>query len=182
MATIRTLLNLAIGGVFAKAAPAAATLAAAVFAAATLAARPAAAQAPEGFHLHAVTVSPAQPGKGDEERIKWRKKKLEDKSEGPSPVYIVKLYAEVPPAGARGYKLFVGEEPIREFGSFSEGIFFKVYHRQDLKKLMGKGIMVGKSGEAPEATGRSFPEEADLAAALEKPVAELGKSADVLSH
>lgn len=111
----------------------------------------------------AVTVTPAVPESGDSAAIAWEKAKAgRDASKAAAeaaeePVYIVKVYVKLPPAGAEGYRLWIGDEEVREYGSFRHGLFFKAYGEDQLSKWAGKPLRMGIRGKAAEELGREFP-------------------------
>lgn len=55
-------------------------------------------------------------------------------------VYIVSIKGSIPAFGARPVQIFIGEEPVREYGSTSDGIYFKVYDPDQLQRWDGKPI------------------------------------------
>lgn len=57
-----------------------------------------------------------------------------------SEVYVVKLKGNIPTYGAMPVLLFIGDEPIREYGATPDGVYFKVYDRSQLQRWAGKPI------------------------------------------
>lgn len=116
----------------------------------------------------AVTVTPAVPESGDSAAIAWEKAKAGKDSEtaaaeaAADPVYIVKVYVKLPPPGAEGYRLWIGDEEVREYGSFRHGLFFKAYGEEQLSRWAGKPLRMGAQGKAAEDLGREFPGAATL--------------------
>lgn len=55
-------------------------------------------------------------------------------------VYIVSIKGSIPTFGALPVQIFIGEEPVREYGSTGDGIYFKVYDRDQLQRWNGKPI------------------------------------------
>lgn len=55
-------------------------------------------------------------------------------------VYIVSIKGSIPTFGALPVQIFIGEEPVREYGSTSDGVYFKVHDRDQLQRWDGKPI------------------------------------------
>lgn len=75
--------------------------------------------------------------------------------------YIVKLYIESPPVyNSMGLELYVGDEQIRKYSQFKNGIYFKVNDPQQLAALEGQPVRFRRPGsEEFINTGVSFPSE-----------------------
>jgi hypothetical protein len=118
------------------------------------------------FTATAVTVTAAIPESGDSAKTAWEKAKAgrdvatAAAEAATDPVYLVKVYVKLPPAGSESYQLWVGDEEVPEFGSFKHGIFFKVYGQEQLSKWAGKPLRMGLRGQAPQPLGQDFPPEA----------------------
>lgn len=110
-----------------------------------------------------VTVTAAVPETGDSAGIAWEKTKAGKNAAtaaaeaATEPVYIVKVYVKLPPAGPEGYQLWVGDEEVGEYGSFRHGLFFKVYSEEKLARWAGMPLRLGKRGQAAEELGQVFP-------------------------
>jgi hypothetical protein len=57
-----------------------------------------------------------------------------------SDVYIVKLKGDIPIYRAVPVQLFIGDDPIREYGATAGGIYFKVYEFEQLRRWDGKAF------------------------------------------
>lgn len=75
--------------------------------------------------------------------------------------YIVKLYIESPPVyDNMGLELYVGDEQIRKYSQFKNGIYFKVNDPQQLSALEGQPVRFRRPGSGEFInTGVSFPTE-----------------------
>ena len=61
--------------------------------------------------------------------------------------YIVKLYIETPPVyNSMGMELYVGDQQIRRYSQFKNGIYFKVNDPQQLSTLQGEEIRFRRPG------------------------------------
>ncbi|WP_088889514.1 hypothetical protein [Leptolyngbya ohadii] len=61
--------------------------------------------------------------------------------------YIIKLYTEnLPLYNSMGVELFVGDQQIRQYSSFKNGIYFKVNDPQQLSTLQGEEIRFRRPG------------------------------------
>jgi len=115
------------------------------------------------FSATAVTVTPAAPEPGDIDGLAWEKTRAGKDSNtaaaeaAEDPVHLVKVYVKLPPAGAETYRLWIGDEEIREYGGFKHGIFFKVYDPEKLAKWSGQPLSMARSGRTPEPLGQDFP-------------------------
>ncbi|MGI0484974.1 hypothetical protein ACN4EK_06020 [Pantanalinema rosaneae CENA516] len=70
-----------------------------------------------------------------------RREKVEEVS------YIVKLYVQSPPVyDSRGVELYVGDQQIRQYSQFSNGIYFKVNDPQQLATLQGEEVRFRRPG------------------------------------
>lgn len=105
----------------------------------------------------AVEVIRINPSKGDLRRVKEKQKQLPPGSALQEKVYVVKLYVEMPPARAGGPLLYIGDAN-QQFGSFAEGIFFKVYGEGDLQARRGQPVRFVHGKEIVEL-GITFPNE-----------------------
>ena len=55
-------------------------------------------------------------------------------------VYIVSIKGSIPTFGALPVQIFIGEEPVREYGGTGDGIYFKVHDAYQLQRWAGKPI------------------------------------------
>ncbi|MBI4785199.1 MAG: hypothetical protein HY785_28420 [Oscillatoriophycideae cyanobacterium NC_groundwater_1537_Pr4_S-0.65um_50_18] len=61
--------------------------------------------------------------------------------------YIVKLYIQTPPVyNSMGVELYVGNQQIRQYSQFKNGIYFKVNDLQQLSDLQGKEVRFHRPG------------------------------------
>lgn len=61
--------------------------------------------------------------------------------------YIVKLYIETPPVqNSLGAELFVGDQLIRQYSQFKNGIYFKINDPQQLATLQGGEVRFRRPG------------------------------------
>lgn len=61
--------------------------------------------------------------------------------------YIVKLYTQTPPIyNSRGVELYVGNQQIRQYSQFKNGIYFKVNDPQQLSALQGEEVRFRRPG------------------------------------
>jgi hypothetical protein len=61
--------------------------------------------------------------------------------------YIVKLYTGTSlPQNSLGVELYIGEQPIRQYSQFKNGIYFKVNNPQQLSALQGQEIRFRRPG------------------------------------
>ncbi|WP_416669834.1 hypothetical protein [Egbenema bharatensis] len=116
--------------------------------------------------LSNVQLQPARPEAADLRRIEHyaaaRGTDVEEVS------YIVKLYIETPPVqNSLGVELFVGEQQIRQYSQFANGIYFKVNDPQLLAALQGEEVRFRRPG-ADEFinTGVRVPAEAAIERSL----------------
>jgi hypothetical protein len=129
-----------------------------------------------------VTISAVQPDAGDAKLIAWEKQKKGQAQTAPAPVYVVKIYCEMPSPGARAYRLYIGDEQIREYGSFPAGIFLKVYDADVLRKWAGKPLKMGVNRAQAVDMGRAFPPDQEVGAATQAGVQGWERIQDVLSR
>ena len=55
--------------------------------------------------------------------------------------YMVKLYTQTPPVyNSMGVELYVGDQQIRQYSQFKNGIYFKVNDPQQLSTLQGEEV------------------------------------------
>lgn len=87
----------------------------------------------------AIELVRVNPSKGDLRRVKEKQKQLPPGTALQEEVYVVKVYVEMPPARAGGPLLYIGDTN-QQFGSFAEGIFFKVYDQRDLQARRGQPV------------------------------------------
>ena len=85
----------------------------------------------------------------------------------------------MPPAGGRGYILYLGDKKIDEYGGFDEGIFFKAYERKDLDSWAGQPVRFAAHNEFIEL-GVNFPSKEELAAMPALDPAQLPELDEVL--
>lgn len=71
-------------------------------------------------------------------------------------VYLVKVKGIVPTNYALPVQLFIGDVPVREYGATKDGIYFKVYDPQVLKKMHGKPFRYAAAGSAARQTSLVF--------------------------
>jgi hypothetical protein len=87
-----------------------------------------------------IEVVRINPSNGDIRKA-LKNRKQRDQDDGREiQVHVVKLYVQMPPARAEGYRLYVGDQAVEEAGSFAEGIFVKVYEPEDLNAWRGKRV------------------------------------------
>ena len=72
-------------------------------------------------------------------KVKAKKNKESLANNQSKRVYGVKLYVELPSV-SDGPVLYVGDMRIGEFGYFEEGIYFKIYNKEDLERCYNKPI------------------------------------------
>lgn len=61
--------------------------------------------------------------------------------------YIVKLYTQTPPVyNSMGVELYVGNQQIRQYSQFKNGIYFKVNDPQQLSTLQGEEVRFRRPG------------------------------------
>jgi hypothetical protein len=75
--------------------------------------------------------------------------------------HLVKLYIESPPRdNSMGFELYVGDERIRKYSQFANGIYFVVNDPQQLSVLRGREVRFRRPGsEEFINTGVIFPNE-----------------------
>jgi hypothetical protein len=74
-------------------------------------------------------------------------------------VFIVRIKGRIPVYDALPVQLLIGDEPVREYGASGDGIYFKVYDPEWLKRWQGKPIRyVVPPGKAIDS-GLLFPSE-----------------------
>lgn len=88
----------------------------------------------------AIEVIQINPSKGDIRRARQKRKQRGQDDAREIQVHVVKLYVEMPSARAEGYRLYIGDRPVEEAGSFPEGLFMKVYEPEDLEAWRGKPV------------------------------------------
>lgn len=67
-------------------------------------------------------------------------------------VYLVKVYLTRNEYGSVPLKLIVNGEEISSYGSFSKGMFFRVYSRRQLKEWEGKTLTLQRVDEGGKST------------------------------
>ena len=61
--------------------------------------------------------------------------------------YMVKLYTQTPPVyNSMGVELYVGNQKIRQYSQFKNGIYFKVNDPQQLSALQGEEVRFRRPG------------------------------------
>src|SRR5436190_1009928 len=80
-----------------------------------------------------IDITRIKPSNGDLRRIRQKQKEETAGVKQEDQVFAVRIYVKMPRAGARGWELYLGDVKIEEYGSFVEGIFFKVYDRKNLE-------------------------------------------------
>src|SRR6478736_4193391 len=88
----------------------------------------------------AVEIVKIKPSAGDVRKAKEKHKSDAAAAAQEEQVHVVKIYVTMPPARAKGWNLYIGDTKIEEYGSFGEGIFFKVYDPKDLDAWKGKPV------------------------------------------
>ena len=73
--------------------------------------------------------------------------------------YLVKLYIKTPLVqDSMGVELYVGDQPIRRYSQFKNGIYFKVNDPQKLSSLRGREVRFRRPGtDELISTGVRFP-------------------------
>ena len=93
----------------------------------------------------AVVFSEVTPSKGDliridhDFRVRNKGKKKSEQMNKPKRVYVVKIFAKFPQT-SMAIDLYVDDMQIGEYYSFNEGVFFKIYGDDALKRHYGKSI------------------------------------------
>jgi hypothetical protein len=82
--------------------------------------------------------------------------------------YIVKLYTETPPVdNSMGVELYVGNQQIRKYSRFKNGIYFKINDPQQLSTLQGEEVRFRRPGaEEFINTGVRLPAEETIERSL----------------
>lgn len=70
--------------------------------------------------------------------------------------YVVRIKGTLPTARALPVQLFIGDYPIREYGTTSDGIYFKLRDPQLLRQLHGKPFRYATGPGTPRQTGLVF--------------------------
>jgi hypothetical protein len=99
-------------------------------------------------------VTRINPSKGDLRKAKHRQQDVPDQE---VQVHAVRLHVDMPPAGGEAYLLYIGDALVQEYGSFSDGIFFKVYDPKELQLWRGKPVRFVAKNEVIEL-GVTFPQ------------------------
>ncbi len=61
----------------------------------------------------------------------------------PVPLYIVKIYLNrLLPVIAEPCYLYIGDKRIYEYGTFSKGIYFRIYDKKELEELEGNKVLI----------------------------------------
>lgn len=99
--------------------------------------------------------------------------------------YIVKLYTEAPPVDdSLGVELYVGNQQIRQYSRFKNGIYFKINDPQQLSSLQGEEVRFRRPG-ADEFinTGVRLPAEETIERSLRTAdMSQLPTQAEVLQE
>ena len=82
--------------------------------------------------------------------------------------YLVKLYTGTPPVyNSMGVELYVGNQQIRKYSQFKNGIYFKVNDPQQLSNLQGEEVRFRRPGEEEFInTGVRLPTKETIAPSL----------------
>lgn len=75
-------------------------------------------------------------------------------------VYIVRIKGQIPVHRAVPVQLFIGDHPIREYGSTGDGIYFKVYDVALLRRWHGKSIRYAVKPNEIRDSGLTFHSDA----------------------
>ena len=89
-----------------------------------------------------IEVIRISPSKGDLQRVERKRKQAGVRADEEVQVHVVKIYVDMPAPGAQACLLHIGDEKIKEYGGFAEGVFFKVYDRKQLQSWEGKPVRV----------------------------------------
>ena len=111
--------------------------------------------------------------------------KLRDK-EGKEKVYeqawLVKFFLNnLGPPRDMGMDLFIGDYRIPEYGSFEEGIYFRIYEESLLASLEGKDVSVSFSEEKRESLQKTFSIQGYKQLSVEEEPAVLNRSKQAAS-
>jgi hypothetical protein len=111
------------------------------------------------MNVEKVTITPAKAEQGDTSRMNFLRTQGARIAVQGAPVYIVKVYLSgMPPVDDDGFDVMVGDKSIGEYGSFSGGIFFKVYDPNTIPAKAGKELSIIRRGKTIK-TGVVFPSE-----------------------
>lgn len=91
------------------------------------------------FTVEKISIEKIKSSQGDKKRIKQA---LASKTIDVSgkPVYVIKIKTNLPVYTNSGCRIYFGDMEIKEFGSFENGVFIKVYSEEKLKELEGKEL------------------------------------------
>jgi hypothetical protein len=112
---------------------------------------------PVDIVLTTIQVLPARPEAADLRKIRHyaaqRGTALAEVS------YIIKLYTQSPPVyNSLGVELYVGNQQIRQYAQFKNGIYFKLNDPQQLAALQGQEVRFRRPGAGDFMnTGVRFP-------------------------
>ncbi len=70
--------------------------------------------------------------------------------------YLVRLQGRFPATGAKLFRLFVGDTPIEEYGSYPGGLYFYVPEKSKLTAMNGKTLRWKFSGQPLQEMGIQF--------------------------
>ncbi|MFM7448300.1 MAG: hypothetical protein ACKO24_06865 [Leptolyngbyaceae cyanobacterium] len=133
--------------------------------------------------LTAIQLLPAQPEAADLRKIHHLAAATETPIQEVS--YIIKLYTGSSlPQNSLGVELYVGNQPIRQYFQFKNGIYFKVNNPDQLAALQGQEVRFRRPGlDQFVNTGIQVPimEAGDRRSLLE-PAAQLPSQAEVLQE
>ena len=71
-------------------------------------------------------------------------------------VAVVEIQGDFPPPMDQSLDLFLGDDPIPEYGTSKDGIYFKVYDPALLKRFEGREIRYRVGAEKVRSTGARF--------------------------
>jgi hypothetical protein len=105
-----------------------------------------------------VTITPARPDAGDLQRMDALRKNGAKIDAADAPVYIAKIhFLGSLPIDNEGFTVWVGDQLVKEYGSFKSGIFFKIYDPNEWDKMAGKEICIKRRGKTI-MTGKNIPD------------------------
>lgn len=70
--------------------------------------------------------------------------------------FMVRLHGDFPVTDAKLMRLYFGERPVEQYGSFPGGIYFMVYEKGALDKLGGLEVRYSIDGGPLFSTGKTF--------------------------
>jgi hypothetical protein len=93
-----------------------------------------------------ITIERFKPSTIDLRAIRFMDKSSTDLSDNEvaarHPIYVVKIVAEMPAIGARQPRLLIGDKNTPTAGSFSKGMYVKVYTKKQLADWAGKSVTI----------------------------------------